>query len=150
MFSYQFCNVPLNYTLDHVFHHNTNPETHLWFDIIFLKREHPKWLNFQRYYVETEITWVALNSVTMLLTIYYKLSHKREWNTEKDSASASHIQRGRKAELDVERRRAIFFRIPRAHYTTNLSSSLTCSTQGLKFQNVISRRTACAHTKFRM
>ena len=28
--------------------------------------------------------------------VYYKLSQKREWNTEKYSASASHIQRGRR------------------------------------------------------
>ena len=58
--------------------------------------------------------------------VLYKLSHKREWNTEKYSASASHIQRGRrlKAELDMGRRRAIFFRISTsARVITYLSSS---------------------------
>ena len=75
----------------------------------------------------------------------YKLSHKRELNTKK--YSASHIQRGRRPSwiLDADALCIFFqyvFQQINVRVITNLSSSLTCNVQSLKFQNVISRRTA--------
>ena len=50
--------------------------------------------------VHNELIWIDVSFASRTIE-YYKLSHKREWNTKKYSASASHIQRGQRIYLPV-------------------------------------------------